>query len=36
MNRGFRPLTLNFENTLLKDLEQHKHIGVIMQNNAKM
>ena len=30
-----RPLPLKLENTLLTDLEQHKHLGVILQNNGR-
>ena len=33
--KELRPLPLKFENTLLTALEQHKHLGVILQNNCK-
>ena len=33
--RELQPLPLNFENVVLKDRENHKHLGVILQNNCK-
>ena len=33
--KDLQPLPPKFENTLLTALEQHKHRGVILQNNCK-